>query len=79
MDKADSSWFFITLDTSLLAGSNGLLTAVVPLQDGKKRMEWKSNYPVAYYLLSFAVSDYFDYSFMASLGNGDSVLVQNYR
>ncbi len=78
LDKADSSWFFITLDSNLLAGSNGLLRNIVMLENGKKRLEWKSKYPIAYYLISFAVAEYIDYSFMASVGNGDSVLVQNY-
>lgn len=78
LDKADSSWFFLTIDSNLLAGSNGLLHDIIHLGNGKKRMEWKSKYPVAYYLLSFAVGDYMDYSFKASTGDGDSVLVQNY-
>lgn len=78
LDKADSSWFFLTIDTNLLAGSNGLLQDIVHLGNGKKRLEWKSKYPVAYYLISFSVADYMDYSFMASTADGDSVLVQNY-
>jgi aminopeptidase N len=77
-DKADSSWVFITVDSNLKAGSNGLLTDVKTLADGKKRYEWKSNYPIAYYLLSFSVGDYSEYSFYASLNDTDSVLVQNY-
>jgi aminopeptidase N len=77
-DKADSSWVFLTLDTNLLAGSNGLLRDIVNLGGGKKRLEWKSTYPIAYYLISFAVGDYMDYSFMAATGDGDSVLVQNF-
>ncbi len=77
-DKADSVWIFITVDPNLKAGSNGLLTDVVLLEDGRKRFEWKSAYPIAYYLLSFSVGDYIDYSFYASITDTDSVLVQNY-
>jgi aminopeptidase N len=77
-DKADSSWVFITIDPWLKAGSNGLLTDIKTLADGRKRYEWKSNYPIAYYLLSFAVGDYREYSFYAYLNDSDSVLVQNY-
>jgi aminopeptidase N len=77
-DKADSAWVFITVDPSLKAGSNGLLTAVRSLENGKNRFEWKSNYPIAYYLLSFSVGDYVEYTFYANLNEKDSVLVQNY-
>ncbi len=77
-DKADSSWVFITTDSGLMAGSNGLLRNVEILENGRKRFEWKSNFPVAYYLISFSVGDYIDYSFYAPLNDSDSVLVQNY-
>jgi aminopeptidase N len=42
------------------------------------RYEWKSRYPIDYYLISFAVGDYMDYSFYAPVNETDSVLVQNY-
>jgi aminopeptidase N len=77
-DKADSVYVFLSIGDSLMAGSNGILSNVSLLENGRKRYEWKSYYPVAYYLISFSVADYLDYSFMASLANGDSVLVQNY-
>ncbi len=77
-DKADSTWIFITVDSTLKAGSNGLLTSVRPMGNGRNRYEWKSNYPIAYYLLCLSVGDYMDYSFYAMLNDFDSVLVQNY-
>ena len=77
-DKADSTYVFLTMADSLKAGSNGILTDIISLGNGYKRYEWKSYYPVAYYLISFSIADYLDYSFMASTANGDSVLVQNY-
>jgi aminopeptidase N len=79
-DKADSVWVFLTSPAGTKAGSQGLLTNVVNLPDGKVRHEWKSRYPIAYYLISFAVADYQDYSIYAKpqAMNGDSVLVQNY-
>ncbi|MEA3463303.1 MAG: hypothetical protein U9R49_15580, partial [Bacteroidota bacterium] len=77
-DKIDSLTFRLICDKELLAGSNGLLVKVE--EEGNKHvLTWKSNYPMAYYLLSFAVADYMDYSFYAPLSDeGDSVLVQNY-
>lgn len=79
-DKADSVWVFLSSPTGTMAGSQGLLTNVVNLPDGRKRFEWKSRYPIAYYLISFAVADYQDYSIYAKpqAMNGDSVLVQNF-
>ena len=78
-DKADSAYIFITTDTSLMAGSNGLLSRITPLSGGRHRFEWKTSYPIAFYLLSFTVADYRDYSIYAHPGNeGDSLLIQNY-
>ena len=77
-DKIDSAWIFITVPKNRKAGSNGLLTAITPLANDKLRFEWKTNYPTAYYLLSFAVADYQDYSFYTKINKTDSVLVQNY-
>ncbi len=78
-DKADSAYIFITTDTSLMAGSNGLLTNVTELPEGKHRFEWKTNYPIAFYLLSLCVSDYQDYSGYAFPEKGaEKILIQNY-
>jgi aminopeptidase N len=77
-DKIDSVSFRLICAKELLAGSNGLLVNIEDL-GGRHILTWKTNYPMAYYLLSFAVADYMDYSFYAPLSEeGDSVLVQNY-
>ena len=49
-DKADSVHVFVTTSNANKVGSNGLLTAEVNLPNSKKRYEWKSRYPIAYYL-----------------------------
>jgi aminopeptidase N len=78
-DKADSVYVFLSTDSNLKAGSNGLLTARVPLPDNRVRFEWKSRFPIAFYLISFAVSDYYEYSFYAKDKDGmDSIFIQNY-
>lgn len=79
-DKADSTWIFLTTEEENMAGSNGLLTNVSTMPDNKLRYEWKSNYPIAYYLISFAVSDYQEYNIYAHPEemNGDSILIQNF-
>lgn len=77
-DKADSSYVFVTTDASNKAGSNGLLTAVVDVPGGKKRYEWKSNYPIDYYLISVAVADYVEYNIYAEPLDADPILIQNF-
>jgi aminopeptidase N len=79
-DKADSAWIFLTTDTAYMAGSEGVLENVTELGNGKHRFEWKEHHPIDYYLLSFSVSDYQDYSIYAHPSglNGDSVLIQNF-
>ncbi|MBN2214080.1 MAG: T9SS type A sorting domain-containing protein [Bacteroidales bacterium] len=78
-DKADSSYVFITTDSTLKAGSNGILEQTVKLPDGKSRYEWKSRHPIAYYLISMAVGKYVDYSFYVyDALHDDSILVVNY-
>lgn len=78
-DKIDSSWVFITTDSLNKAGSNGVLENVV-IVGNKKRYEWKSRKPIAYYLISVAVSKFKEYNLYAKpqyLVN-DSILIQNY-
>ncbi|WP_162427779.1 M1 family aminopeptidase [Pontibacter pudoricolor] len=65
-DKADSVHVFVTTSPENKAGSNGLLTNTVTLPSGKIRYEWKSRYPIDYYLISVAVSDYDEYVQFAS-------------
>lgn len=78
-DKADSAWIFLTTASTNMAGSNGLLTAITPMPDNKLRYEWKTNYPIDYYLISFAVSEYQEYNLFAHPeGTTDSVLIQNF-
>jgi len=77
-DKIDSFTFTLICDKDLLAGSNGILRDVE--ENGSEHsLTWETHYPTAYYLISFAVAEYMDYSFYAPLSDeGDSVLVQNY-
>jgi len=79
-DKADSAFLFFTTSANNMVGSQGLLTDVVALPEEKVRYEWKTYYPIDYYLLSFAVADYMDYSIYAhpEQMEGDSLLIQNF-
>ena len=78
-DKIDSVDMWITVPDSLKAGSNGALQAVTPIDATHARYEWKERYPIDYYLISFAVAPYTDYSYyMHFTGSTDSMLIQNY-
>ncbi|NKQ38191.1 MAG: T9SS type A sorting domain-containing protein [Methanosarcinales archaeon] len=78
-DKIDSTKFTFTTLDSLKVGSNGLLIEETLLPYNKIKYVWKSNYPIAYYLISFAVANYDEYSFKVLIpGASDSLLVQNY-
>lgn len=78
-DKADSVHIFVTTDDDLKVAGPGNLT-IVPLPDQKVRYEWRTNQKTAFYLISFAISDYIDYSLYAKPDSlpGDSILVMNY-
>jgi len=77
-DKADSAEVWITTDTINKAGSNGLLKNTVALGNGKVRYEWKTTYPIAYYLISVAVCPYNEFIQYAHPAGADSILIQNY-
>jgi aminopeptidase N len=79
-DKIDSADIWITTSNTNRAGSNGLLKAVVDKPGNKKQYQWSTRYPTAYYLLSFAVGNYMDYTIYAKPAAmaPDSIPVQNY-
>lgn len=78
-DKADSVVVKVTTDASNMVGSNGLLENVVDVPGGKKRYEWRSNYPIDYYLISVAVAQYVDYTVYANpVGAPAPIPIQNF-
>ena len=78
-DKSDSIHIAITTDSDCKAGSNGILTSIISLPGDKVRYEWKSNYPIDYYLVSFAVGDYIENITYAPIAEtNDSILIQSY-
>jgi aminopeptidase N len=78
-DKIDSVHVFVTTDSDLMAASNGIHTGTTYFPNGKVRYEWKSNYPIVFYLISIAISDYAEYSIEANpVGASSPVLIQNF-
>ncbi len=78
-DKADSACIIVTVPPGRMAGSNGLLSGITRLDDGRLKYKWVTRHAIAYYLLSITVSEFQDYSIYApSMTGGDSILIQNY-
>lgn len=78
-DKSDSCYVYLTCSKETMAGSQGLLKEIVDLGD-KHQFKWESKYPIAYYLISFAVSnyrEYINYAYPEELG-GDAITIQHY-
>lgn len=79
-DKIDSTDIWLTVPNPYMAGSNGLLKAVVPVVGNKTQYQWSCRYPMSYYMPCIAVGNYIDYRNYAkpAVMNGDSILVQHY-
>jgi len=67
-DKVDSVDIIVTVDTSLVVSSNGLVVSEVDNGDGTHTTHWKTQYPIAPYLVSLGIHpyavwyDYYNYS-----------------
>ena len=78
-DKADSVMVRITTPNQFKAASNGILVDTSNPSGETTSYTWKSNYPIAYYLISLAVSDYAEYNFYTDFNNEEQdLLVQNF-
>lgn len=76
-DKADSLDVLITVPAGQRVASNGLLIAETDLGNGSVRHHWRHRYPINYYLVAFAVTNYAVYSNFVTLPNR-TVEVLNY-
>ena len=79
-DKIDSADIWIKTSAINKVGSNGLLVAVADSPNNKKQYQWKSRYPMSYYMPSFSVGNYLDYRNYAKPAAiaPDSLLILNY-
>ena len=78
-DKADSVDMFITVPAGQADGSNGLLVNIDTSVPGYKTYHWQTHYPIAYYLVSMAVSKYAEEKYYHHFaGSNDSMLIQNF-
>ncbi len=78
-DKADSAYINITTEPTNLVASNGLLKKTSVVTGNKKRFEWKTNYPIAYYLITYSTGPYYLYETYANpVGSNSPILIQNF-
>ncbi|KAA9339743.1 T9SS type A sorting domain-containing protein [Hymenobacter busanensis] len=77
-DKIDSVEVWATTDRPNKVGSNGLLRNTVLLPNNKVRYEWKTKYPIDYYLISVACAPYIQYDTPTTLPDGRVVPVVHY-
>lgn len=77
-DKADSSDVWITADPLFVSVSNGLLIDVINNPDGTRTYKWKNHYPIANYLISIAMSDYYIYQSRFEYEPGKFLPVDHY-
>jgi len=78
-DKADSVHVYITTDYELTGVSQGIHTGTTYFPNGLVRYEWKSSYPIAFYLISIAVADYQEYNLeVQPPGITSPILIQNF-
>ena len=68
-DKADSVDVFITAPKQYKVASNGLRISETIINDSLKITHWKHRYPVATYLIAFAVTNYAEYYEYVNIGD----------
>lgn len=78
-DKIDSVETWLTVPSNQKGGANGMLQGVDTLPNNQLRFRWKTRYPIAFYLIAYAVSDYQIYNVWAkpTAAAPDSILIQN--
>lgn len=76
-DKIDSVDIFVTTPVQYKVASIGILVSE-ELLNGKKITHWKHNFPVAAYLIAFAITNYEIYSDYANLQNDNYFQILNY-
>lgn len=76
-DKIDSVDMYYYVPDSVVVASNGVLTQEVDLGT-EKLFHWKTKYPIAPYLIAFAVTNYERTLDLIPLDNGESVELHNY-
>lgn len=77
-DKADSVFLNIEVPQDLIVASNGILTSISPLANGRHTFHWETHYPISQYLVSLAITNYAFFNDWYVSAAGDSMPLQYY-
>ena len=77
-DKADSSDVWITVADNFVGVSNGTLESVTNNGNGTKTYYWKNHYTIAHYLISVAITNYYQYDTYFHYGQNDSMVITHF-
>jgi len=75
-DKADSADINVTIDSTLIVASNGVLREVIDNGNDTKTYKWHESYPITTYLISVAISNYQTFSDYYHYSPADSMEVR---
>ncbi len=78
VDKADSVDVWVTVDSTLKVGSNGLLVGVVHNGNGTTTYRWAERYPISTYLVSVTLTNFAEFTNWFHYSPVDSMPVLNY-
>ncbi len=77
-DKADSSDVWITVEDYLIPVSNGSLESVVNNGNGTHTYHWRNHYTIANYLISVAITNYYQYNTYYHYSPTDSMIITHF-
>ncbi|MBL7814723.1 MAG: T9SS type A sorting domain-containing protein [Saprospiraceae bacterium] len=77
-DKIDSIDVIVTTPPQYRVASNGILVREINVDANNKLYHWKHRYPIANYLVCFAVTNFDQYIDKAPLSRGDTMSLLNY-
>jgi len=77
-DKADSVDIKITIDDHMTVASNGRLVSSNSNEPGKKTWHWHVGHPIATYLVSLSIYDFYEWGDIYVDANNDTLPIQFY-
>ncbi len=77
-DKADSVDIKITVDDYMTVASNGRLVSSVDNGDGSKTWHWHVGHPIATYLVSLSIYEFYEWGDIYVDANNDTLPIQFY-
>ncbi len=77
-DKADSVDIVVTVDDYMIVASNGNLVSTIDNGDGSKTWHWHVQYPIATYLVSLSIYEFYEWGDIYVDANNDTLPIMFY-